>query len=104
LKIPIDKQVTVDPTRLSRIRGSLNGKASLIVSDILDESFTPSFQLSPFRGEVSVKARVEVPSMRVLGREVSLRPGEEADLEAPIAVLLASKNAVEIVGGEVVVD
>lgn len=103
-RIPIDKQVTRDPSRLSRIRGSLNGKASLLVTEVSGDSFTPDFTLSPFRGEVDVRATAEIPEVRLLGSAVSLKTGEEATLEAPLALLLASKGYAEILGGEVVVE
>ncbi|MEM4929122.1 MAG: DNA primase small subunit domain-containing protein [Acidilobaceae archaeon] len=104
LRVPIDKQVTRDPTRLSRLRGSLNGKASLLVTEINENVFVIGPHLSPFRGEALVKAKDNIPSIKILGEEVELRVGEEVELEAPIAVLLASKGVVELLRGEIRIE
>ncbi len=101
LGVPVDHQVTQDPTRLSRLRYSLNGKGGMIVAPVESE-FRPDRRLSPFRGEVEVRA-VSGVEATIMGVEVSLAPGEEAPLPAYAAVTLWLRGLVEPVGGEVVV-
>ena len=103
LAVPIDMQVTQDPTRLERIPYTLNGKASLLAVRVGDPaSFRPSPRLSPFRGEALVKAGSDLEG-RLLGVDIRLRAGEEAPLPAYAAVALATLGLAELVGGEVVV-
>ncbi len=104
LGVPVDMQVTKDPSRLARIIGSINGKSSLLVVEVEDDSFKPTFELSPFRGEVEVKATVSLEGVDILGLNVSFRKGEVVSLEAPVALLLASKNIVTPISGEVWIE
>jgi DNA primase small subunit len=104
LRVPIDMQVTRDPSRLARIIGSINGKSSLLVVEVEDESFNPTLDLSPFRGEVTVRANVDLEDATILGLKIGFRRGETVDLEAPIALLLASKGIVTPMSGEVWVE
>jgi len=102
-RVPIDMQVTPDTSRLSRIRGTLNGKASLLVARV-GEGWRPDYRLlSPFTGEVTVRCPEGVPEERVLGYPLGLAPGEEASLPAQVGVLLYTKGLCELTGGEVVV-
>ncbi|MFN4046381.1 MAG: DNA primase small subunit domain-containing protein [Acidilobaceae archaeon] len=100
VQMPIDVQVTRDPSRLARIVGSINGKASLLVVDVSDRDFRPGPGLSPFSGYLEVKALAGLEA-RILGYDLSFKPGETLTLEAPIALLLATKNIVEPFSGEV---
>ncbi len=104
LRIPLDMQVTKDPSRLARIIGSINGKSSLLVVEVEDDSFKPTMSLSPFRGEVTVKTNVDLEELEILGLKVGFRKNEVLDLEAPVALLLASKNVVTPMSGEVWVE
>ncbi len=100
VQMPIDVQVTRDPSRLARIVGSINGKASLLVVDVSGGEFKPGPSLSPFSGHLEVKALTGLEA-RILGYNLLFKPGETLTLEAPIALLLATKNVVEPVSGEV---
>jgi DNA primase catalytic subunit len=104
LKVPVDMQVTKDPSRLARLIGSVNGKSSLLVVEVEGDSFKPTLELSPFRGEVTVKARLDLGEVELLGLRVGFKRGEVLDLEAPVAILLASKNIVTPLSGEVWVE
>ncbi|MEM1938546.1 MAG: DNA primase small subunit domain-containing protein [Acidilobaceae archaeon] len=101
LKIPIDMQVTRDPSRLARLIGSLNGKSSLMVVEVEEDQFTPSIVLSPFNGELTVKAKASLDDIKILGLKISFKKGETLNLEAPIALLLASKGIVDVLSGVV---
>ncbi len=102
LRAPIDMQVTQDPTRLSRIRGTLNGKASLLVERVA-RGWRPDYRrLSPFHGSVVARCRQDLEGP-LLGYELGLREGEEAELPAGIAVTLYTKGLCELVEGEIVV-
>ena len=101
-RVPIDPQVTPDTSRLSRIRGSLNGKASLLVTRIGEGWMPDPARLSPFQGELAVRCGEDLEG-DVLGYSLGLLRGEEASLPAPVAVLLYTKGLCEITGGEVVV-
>lgn len=101
--VEVDVQVTQDISRLERIPFTLNGKASMLAVPVRDPaSFRPDRTLSPFRGEVTVKALTDVDT-KLMGVEVRLREGEEADLPAYVGVALASLGLLALVGGEIVV-
>lgn len=102
LGVDIDSMVTEDPSRLTRIPGSLNAKGGLIVTPICD-SFTPGPQLSPFRGTLEAKATKGLDPTRILGFEVSLTEREELSLPASVALYLYLSGYVTITGGEVLV-
>lgn len=103
VRVNIDVQVTQDVSRLERIPFTLNGKASMLAVPVKDPAgFRPDKTLSPFRGEVTVKALSHLET-RLMGVSVDLREGEEAELPAYAGVALASLGLVEILGGEVVV-
>lgn len=95
--IKIDAQVTRDPSRLARPLGSLNGKSGLMV--VRAEAFRPDLSLSPFAGELTVRALRAVDDT-MLSKRVLLREGETATLEAPLAILLYLKGYAEVLGGE----
>jgi len=101
LGVPIDHQVTQDPTRLSRLRRSLNGKGGMMVVTVT-EGFTPSPRLSPFRGEVEVRALTGLEAT-VMGVELALKPGDVEVLPAYTAISLWARGLAEPVEGEVVV-
>lgn len=100
--VPIDSMVTQDPTRLSRLRGSLNGKGGMIASTVGRTGFRPDRSLSPFRGEVVLRAEADVEGV-ILGVNVSMRRGEESPLPAYAAIVLWLRGLARPVGGEVVV-
>ena len=97
--IPIDFQVTQDPSRLARLLYSLNGKAGLQVKPVKEGIFEVN-TLSPFKGYIKVKALKSLGGSRVLGVTLSLREGEIVEIEAGIAIYLALKGYVELVEGE----
>lgn len=102
-RVPIDVMVTQDPSRLTRILGSLNGKGALLAVEA-GESFSPSWKaLSPFRGTAEARFSIGLEGYRLLGTSVSARRGEVQSLPAGLALHLATRGAVEIVGGEIVV-
>lgn len=96
--VKIDSQVTRDPSRLARPIGSINGKSGLMVVEI--DSFRPDLSLSPFSGELTVRAKRPVNDV-ILSEQVLLREGETATLEAPVAILLYLKGYADILGGDV---
>ncbi len=100
--VPIDVMVTQDPTRLTRLLGSLNGKASLLVVEA-DRGFMPGKNLSPFYGETTIRYLVDSEPLRILGVDVSPRRGSEETLPAHVAIYLATKGVVELLEGEVFV-
>jgi len=103
VSVKIDLQVTQDTSRLTRIPGTLNGKASLLVTYVEDpSSFRPDKDLSPFDGEVEVELLEDVEG-KILGKSLSLRKGESVSLEAWVAVTLITKGLARPLGGEVIV-
>lgn len=102
LGVPIDSMVTQDPTRLSRLRGSLNGKGGMIVTTVGRTGFRPDRSLSPFRGEVILRSQADIEGV-ILGVNVSMKRGEESPLPAYAAVVLWLRGLARPVGGEVVV-
>lgn len=103
LRVPVDMQVTRDPSRLARIIGSINGKSSLLVLEVEDD-FRPSISLSPFRGSVTVKAKTSLEDVTLLGSRIGFKSGETLELEAPHALLLASKDLVTPISGEIWIE
>ncbi len=102
LRVDIDLQVTQDPTRLTRLPGTLNGKASLLAVPV-SRGWRPDYRLlSPFQGEVVAECRGDIEA-RTLGYPLACRRGEEATLPAQIGVMLDTKGLARVVGGEVVV-
>jgi len=103
LAAPIDFQVTQDPSRLSRIRGTLNGKASLLAVPV-GRGWRPYYrELSPFTGYVEAECLEGVEGVRMLGYTLHARKGEVLGMPAQIAVMLHTKGVCRVVGGEVVV-
>ncbi len=103
LRVEIDHQVTQDPSRLLRLEGSLNGKASLLAVPV-SEGWRPHIRdLSPFHGRVTVRCNSNIPQGDYLGFRGGLREGEEASLPAGVGVLLHTKGLCRVVEGEVVV-
>ena len=101
--IKIDLQVTQDISRLTRIPGTLNGKASMLVTYVEDPlSFVPSEELSPFSGELEVKVLKDYEG-KLLGEKLVLKEGEEVELSAGTAVVLITKGFAEPIRGEIVV-
>ncbi|MGC9210473.1 MAG: DNA primase small subunit domain-containing protein [Acidilobus sp.] len=98
--VDIDSMVTEDPTRLTRIPGTLNVKGPLIVTPLCD-SFAPGPWMSPFRGELEARALKGLDQTRIIGYSVGFREGEELALPAPIALYLWSSGIVELRGGEI---
>ncbi len=98
--VDIDSMVTSDPSRLTRVPGSLNAKGGLLVVPLCD-SFRPSQALSPFRGQLDVKAIKQVDEASILGYRISLSADEEAELPASVAIYLHLNGYVKIEGGEV---
>ncbi|MEB3816393.1 MAG: hypothetical protein LRS46_00410, partial [Desulfurococcales archaeon] len=98
ISVPIDMQVTQDTSRLVRIPGSLNGKTGLIVTPVEDPlQFRLSREVSPIRGEAVVKFQEDVEIDSLMGKSLSFKAGEEASVEAGIALILASKGLVDFV-------
>jgi len=101
--IKIDLQVTQDISRLTRIPGTLNGKASMLVTYVEDPlNFTPSKELSPFSGELEVKVLKDYEG-KLLGEKLVLKKGEEIELSADTAVVLITKGLINPMRGEIVV-
>jgi len=101
--VDVDAQVTQDTSRLTRIPGSLNGKASLIVAYTENpSSFKPSLALTPFKGDVEVLAKQEVEAT-LLGTSVALKSGKREVLPAGVGILLATKGLADIVSGDIIV-
>ncbi len=101
--VKIDLQVTQDISRLTRIPGTLNGKASMLVTYIDEPArFIPSKSLSPFDGRIEVEV-LESYQGKLMGEKLSLRKGEKAELPAWVAVTLITKGVVKPIGGEVIV-
>ncbi len=102
LRVPIDMQVTQDTSRLSRLRGTLNGKASLLVMRV-GEGWRPDYRLlSPFNGSVEARCLEDLEG-RVVGFNLDFKKGEEVELPAQVGILLFTKGLCEVLGGEVVV-
>ncbi|MDP8003030.1 MAG: DNA primase small subunit PriS [Caldisphaera sp.] len=102
IKVDIDIMVTQDPSRLTRIPGTLNGKASLLVVPICGE-FKMGKWLSPFSGNLDVKAEKELNEMKILGQKVSFKEKEDLNLPAQLAIFLFTKKYINVIGGDVVV-
>ena len=99
--VPIDVMVTQDPSRLTRLLGSLNGKGALLAVDVTGGARIGYEALSPFRGEVTVRFRAGIDGLRVLGVGLSARRGEEQPLPAGLAMHLIAKGIADPVGGVV---
>ncbi len=99
--VPVDHQVTQDPTRLSRLRYSINGKGGMIVAPVETE-FIMDKRLSPFRGEIEIRALKDVEAV-ILGVEVSLKQGDIEPLPAYTAVTLWIRGLVEPLKGDIIV-
>ncbi|AHC51557.1 DNA primase [Sulfolobus acidocaldarius SUSAZ] len=89
--VKIDEQVTIDPKRLVRIPGSLNGKAGLKVVEIINDKFEYGEYLSPFDGIVAFQSNLS-GKFNVLGHQIELRRGEVIKLSAKTGVYLALKG------------
>ncbi|ABU82037.1 DNA primase small subunit [Ignicoccus hospitalis KIN4/I] len=93
-KIDVDKQVTVDTSRLLRVLGSVNRKSALVVKRV--DKFVWDFSLSPFVSYVTlVRSRYNF-KLDVLGKHVSMKKGEVGELPGPAGAYLAAKGLVEI--------
>jgi len=100
--VPIDAMVTADPSRLTRIYGTLNGKGHFLVAPVR-EGFRPNLSLTPFQGEVEVEYNTRLEPISILGVEVSGAKGEHSSLPAGVALHLAGKGLVRITGGSILV-
>jgi DNA primase small subunit len=102
IRVEIDSMVTQDPSRLTRIPGTLNGKSSLLVLPVCGE-FKLGKWVSPFYGEVDVKAKLDLDNIRILGYDVKFNKNEELSLPSQQAIYLATKGYLVITGGKIVV-
>ncbi|MEB2793764.1 MAG: DNA primase small subunit PriS [Caldisphaeraceae archaeon] len=102
MKVDIDAMVTQDPTRLTRIPGTINGKASLLVVPVCRD-FKIGRWLSPFSGSLEVTSKKDIDNIKILGINLSMRRGEGLSLPSQLAIYLATKGYVEVLEGEVVV-
>jgi DNA primase small subunit len=88
--VKIDEQVTIDPKRLVRIPGSLNGKSGLRVMEVLG-GFEFDESLSPFSGEVIFYSFV-TSTLRALNEEIRLKKESAIKLPASIGIYLTLKG------------
>ncbi len=103
LRVEIDHQVTQDPTRLLRLEGSLNGKASLLAVPV-GRDWRPDIKvLSPFNGELTVRCSNDIPPGDYIGFKGNIRKGEELSLPASVAIMLYTKGLCSIMEGEIIV-
>lgn len=102
IKVPIDSMVTQDPSRLTRIPGTLNGKSSLLVIPVCGE-FKPGKWLSPFYGDIDVKAIKDLENIKILGLNLNFKKSEELNLPAQHAIYLATKGYITILEGKIIV-
>ncbi len=103
ISVPVDIMVTQDPSRLTRILGSLNGKGHLLVYDVTDSFKMDRKTLSPFKGWLRVEYNYRIEDISFLGEDISGEKGEVKEFAAPIALALAEKGLAKIIGGEVYV-
>ncbi len=103
LSVKIDHQVTQDPTRLLRLEGAINGKASLLSKPVTRDWRPNHEDLSPFHGDVTVRCESEIPPGDYLGFKGGVRRGEELNLPASIGVMLESKGLCRVIQGEIIV-
>ena len=104
LGVDIDSMVTEDPSRLTRIPGTLNGKGALLVAPLCEgEAFKPGKWLSPFHGEAECRAVKSLDQTKILGYSVGFSEGEELSLPSGLALFLWLLGYVEIEGGTFVV-
>ncbi|MCE4612588.1 MAG: hypothetical protein F7C07_02000 [Desulfurococcales archaeon] len=101
---PIDTQVTQDISRLARPPGTLNGKTGFLVAALREGLPLPrDHRISPFGGEVRVRALDTVNGVRLFGYQVDVREGGDYQVPAWIAIYLALRGIVELVEGDIVV-
>jgi len=93
-KIEVDKQVTVDTSRLMRVPGSAHRKSALMVKKV--KKFVWDETLSPFVDYETVVKALYNMDIKALDKRVKLRKGEKASLRGPQGAFLASKGLVEI--------
>jgi len=96
LAISIDEKVTIDTSRLVRIRGSLNGKTGLKVVRVdpkaLDD-FKVTDRLSPFtKYSAMIIPTADLNGIEILGYKISLSRNMNYKVPASIAVFLALKG------------
>jgi len=93
-RVEVDKQVTVDTSRLLRVPGSVHRKSALLVKKVSEFKWDEG--LSPFKDYITFVKSLYSFDMDVLGKKVSLRKGEKAELSGAQGAFLASKGLVEI--------
>ncbi|MEB3764995.1 MAG: hypothetical protein GSR77_02355 [Desulfurococcales archaeon] len=103
ISVPIDVMVTQDPSRLTRIIGSLHGKGHLLVTDVSSGLRLHYSRLSPFKGWVRVEYLQDVENITFMGVELSGQEKSRAEIPASIALHLAEKGIVRLLGGEIYV-
>ncbi len=99
----IDHQVTQDPTRLTRVPGTLNGKAGFIAQEATHGFTLDPKRLSPFRGSLEILASTSITGVKLMGYEADIRKGRREEAPAWLAVLLESKGLLKGAWGEIVV-
>lgn len=100
LAIDIDAVVTMDPTRLSRFVGSINGKAGLRVDELSPNTDPEEIVFEKFRafgGYVKARHLYNLPETRILWARIGLRKGYVGKMDAAIAFYLAVRGLVEII-------
>jgi DNA primase small subunit len=90
--VRIDQQVTVDPKRLVRIPGSINGKAGLKVYEVKGDTFDFNIQsLSPFKGYVAFLSYVTY-SLQLPDGKIDLKKDTVVKLPAQLGIYLSLKG------------
>ncbi len=101
---PIDVQVTQDTSRLARVPGTLNGKTGFFVASLRDGLSLPlDHRISPFGGQIKVRALDDVGGVRVFGYSLEMGKNDTQHVPAWMAIYLALKGIVEMVEGDIVV-
>jgi len=100
IKCSVDEKVTIDTHRLIRLPGSLHGKTGLPVITLKGigelEKFELKPELSPFKGEASIKLTKDIPSnLRLFGENVGGRKGTKLKLSLPTAIYLVARELAE---------
>lgn len=98
-KVEVDPVVTMDISRLSRFINSINGKGGLKVAKMEPtEKFTKDFTIfEPFHGKVCVRALVDLPQIKVYGKNIRLSKGMKINVDPNIAFYLAVRGLVEVI-------
>ncbi|RLG76014.1 MAG: hypothetical protein DRO12_04875 [Thermoprotei archaeon] len=101
MRIIVDEKVLIDLSRLIRVPESINGKAGFIVKRLtLDEltNFKLDETLSPFASlELKILPKVNMPKLRLLGKDIRLKRGVSLRIDGALGVYLALKGLAEII-------